>query len=87
MKEYETRKSQIASLSAAIQAKKVQCDKLKEEMARIDGLWIPPLKKLVSQINKKYGECFARLGCAGEVTLLTGENEVKFCVVACSNIA
>jgi chromosome segregation ATPase len=79
MQEYETRKSRIAALAAAIQANEKECEKLKEEMARIDGIWLPPLKKLVSQINKKYGECFARLGCVGEVTLFTGENEVKHC--------
>jgi chromosome segregation ATPase len=77
MEEYETRKTQIASLTASIQAKERECEELKERMTEIDGRWLPPLKKLVSQINKKYGECFARLGCAGEVALLTGQNEVK----------
>ncbi|XP_023721137.1 structural maintenance of chromosomes protein 5 isoform X2 [Cryptotermes secundus] len=75
MREYKIRKADIASLTASIQAKEIECEKLKEKMAETEGMWLPPLKKLVSQINKKYGECFARLGCVGEVALLTGQNE------------
>jgi chromosome segregation ATPase len=85
MQEFETRKVKISSLAASIKAKERECEKLKEKMARIDAIWLPPLKKLVSQINKTYGECFARLGCVGEVTLFTGQNEVNICLVACSN--
>lgn len=84
MQEYRIRKADIASLTASIQAKEIECEKLKEKMAETEGIWLPPLKKLVSQINKKYGECFARLGCVGEVALLTGQNEVKHLrVVTC----
>jgi chromosome segregation ATPase len=84
LQEYKARKADIASLTATIQAKKTECEKLKEKMAEIEGKWLPPLQKLVSQISKKYGECFARLGCVGEVALITGKNEVKyFRVVMC----
>jgi chromosome segregation ATPase len=77
LQEYKTRKADIASLTASIQTKETELEKLKEKMAETEERWLPPLKKLVSQINKKYGECFARLGCVGEVALLTGQNEVK----------
>jgi chromosome segregation ATPase len=77
LEEYKTRKADIASLTASIWAKETEREKLKVKMAETEGRWLPPLKKFVSQINKKYGECFARLGCVGEVALLTGQNEVK----------
>jgi chromosome segregation ATPase len=77
LQEYKTRKAHIASLTASIQTKERERENLKEKMAETEGRWLPHLKKLVSQINKKYGECFARLGCVGEVALLTGEKEVN----------
>ncbi|XP_021919521.1 structural maintenance of chromosomes protein 5 isoform X3 [Zootermopsis nevadensis] len=78
IQDYEARKSQIVSLTADIQIREKESETLKEEMARISGLWLPPLRKLMSQFNKKYGECFARLGCVGEVTLFTGDDEKDY---------
>ncbi|KAJ9575653.1 hypothetical protein L9F63_007482, partial [Diploptera punctata] len=73
--EFENQKSHIASLKQSVKDKEEECRKIKEEMDSVRESWLEPLETLVDQINRKYGDCFARLQCAGEVSLVHGDNE------------
>lgn len=38
---------------------------------------MPPLELLLSDINKSFGDMFAKMGCAGEIKLDRGDTEVS----------
>ena len=76
MIEYEKCKNQISSLKGDLKYQEELFNTLKQRIVTLKDQWLPPLKELVSEISKKVGEYFARLNCAGEVVLVTGENEV-----------
>lgn len=74
IQEYEARSKEIAR----IQRKLTQ---LEEELGEAEGKinevrlrWEPELDNLVAQISEAFGENFARIGCAGEVTVYKDED-------------
>ena len=65
--QYEANKGKFETFEARVQI-------LRDE-------WLQPLGELIGKINRSYGDFFARLDCAGEVSLLKPEVEVGHRVV------
>ncbi len=51
------------------------------EMDELKQQWLPELQRRVGMISSSFGESFKRVGCAGEVVLITPDDDVnKFAI-------
>ncbi|KAJ5180084.1 hypothetical protein N7492_003294 [Penicillium capsulatum] len=75
IKEFEDRERQIQRLREEINQLQSQLDGFESGINEVRGVWEPRLEALVSKINDAFGDSFARIGCAGQVTLYKGEDE------------
>ena len=78
MREYEERLQQIKKLSEDIETSNAELNTLSTRMNRMQDEWLEPLKQLLGEINLKFAASFERMGCAGEISISTGENEKDF---------
>ncbi|XP_060807811.1 structural maintenance of chromosomes protein 5 [Amyelois transitella] len=69
IKEYEEREKNIARLKLEVNNSSDRNKQLEDRMKQISTKWLPPLESLLREIDKTFGEMFAKLGCAGEVKL------------------
>lgn len=51
------------------------------ELNRKRTEWLTPVNSLISSINDKFGRYFEAMGCAGEVSLTTGDTQVTRFIV------
>lgn len=84
MQEYERREQEIAELNIKIERGNRQLEQLTQLQTRCREEWLDPLQEIVSKINVKFGDAFARMGCAGEVTISTGADENDYAEYALS---
>lgn len=55
---------------------KKSVDKVKAEIETLRNKWLDPIRKMVDEINAAFGSFFESMGCAGEVSLVSGEKPV-----------
>lgn len=75
MKEYERREETIAQLGTTIDTGKKELEKKKENLTTLRDSWLNPVTELIGKINRNFENFFETMGCAGEVVLLTPDNE------------
>ncbi|KAJ8926521.1 hypothetical protein NQ314_021123 [Rhamnusium bicolor] len=78
MREYEERLQQIQKLLENIENTNAELNKIGTRMDRMQEEWLMPLKQLVGEINLKFATAFERMGCAGEISISTEDNEKDF---------
>ncbi|XP_022837400.1 structural maintenance of chromosomes protein 5 [Spodoptera litura] len=69
IKEYEERERMIARLRSEDMNSSDMTKTLEAKMIAIKNAWLPPLENLLRDIDKSFGDMFAKLGCAGEIKL------------------
>lgn len=47
-------------------------------MDNLQDEWLTPLRQFIVEINLKFATAFERMGCAGEVSIKTGDDEKEF---------
>ncbi|XP_037299568.1 structural maintenance of chromosomes protein 5 isoform X2 [Manduca sexta] len=78
IQEYEEREKEIADLKSQVASSSDMNKDLDKKMKQIQSKWLPPLEKLLRDINKGFGHMFEKMGCAGEVKLVKGGSEEDF---------
>ncbi|CAM6102353.1 unnamed protein product [Calypogeia fissa] len=66
---YEARCEQIRNLKAKADEKRDALDGCMKEIERVQNVWLPELRELVSKINDTFSENFREMAVAGEVSL------------------
>lgn len=78
MQEYEERLQEIQNLTEKIETSTAELEKVATQMDKVQEEWLTPLKRLVDEINLKFASAFERMGCAGEISVSTGDNDKDF---------
>ncbi|XP_053620160.1 structural maintenance of chromosomes protein 5 [Plodia interpunctella] len=78
IKEYEDREKNICRLRSEVNNSSDRNKQLEDRMKVISSRWLPPLQSLLREIDKTFGEMFAKLGCAGEVNLVKGGSDEDY---------
>lgn len=78
IKEYEDRVEEINRLQDKVERSNAELNKIISRMGRMHREWLIPLNELISKINEKFSTAFERMGCAGEISVDTGEDEQDF---------
>lgn len=76
--EYTRREDEIARLRAESEAaaRKTETKLAAIERKRVE--WLNPIEKLISTIDRSFGNHFESMGCVGEVCLHVPEDQVMF---------
>ncbi|XP_068624115.1 structural maintenance of chromosomes protein 5 [Battus philenor] len=69
IKEYKEREQTIAKLKSEVSSSGDLHRQLEVRMNELKSTWLPPLESLLRDIDKSFGDMFAKLGCAGEIKL------------------
>lgn len=69
IKEYEERERQIQRLQDKLAEFQEKLAEFDHAINEVRGKWEPRLDELVSRINDAFADSFARIGCAGQVSL------------------
>ncbi|PLN86093.1 structural maintenance of chromosomes 5 smc5 [Aspergillus taichungensis] len=77
IKEFEERERQIKKLQERLTKFEEQLREYEHAIQEIRSKWEPKLDALVSNISDAFGDSFARIGCAGQVSLYKGEDETN----------
>jgi structural maintenance of chromosomes protein 5 len=78
IKEFEERAERIEKLRGRVAKARKDLGDARHGIREIRNNWEPKLEELVARISEKFGESFARIGCAGEVVVFkasSGEND------------
>ncbi|CAB3240501.1 unnamed protein product [Arctia plantaginis] len=78
IKEYEDRERDINRLQTEVETSSDRNKLLETQMENIKSRWLPPLEALLRDIDKSFGDMFAKVGCAGEIKLEKGGSEEDF---------
>lgn len=78
MQEYEDRLKQIDKLTKDLDRHNTNLNKATMKITKLEDEWLGPLKELLAEISLKFASAFEKLGCAGEVSICTGENDRDF---------
>ncbi|XP_052749522.1 structural maintenance of chromosomes protein 5 [Galleria mellonella] len=78
IKEYDEREKLIAKLKAEVNNSSDVNKELDIKMKRISSQWLPPLLELLRDINRNFGDMFAKMGCAGEIKLDKGGSDEDY---------
>lgn len=76
LEEYEDTAQKIEQTKVSIQQIDVELNEKNCTLETIKHRWLPPLNLLINRIDKNFSTLMGRLGCAGQISLATGENEV-----------
>ncbi|KAL0279416.1 UNVERIFIED_CONTAM: hypothetical protein PYX00_000981 [Menopon gallinae] len=76
--EYQQREEEIARLVKEQEECKKSVDEVKREIGTLRSKWLDPISKMVDEVNVAFGNFFESMGCAGEVSLISGENPDDF---------
>ena len=74
IEEFEQRQLRIDNLREKLSDFEKQLQNLDEGMAEIRGKWEPKLEKIVQNISDAFSDSFARIGCAGQVSVDKAED-------------
>ena len=77
IEEFEKRQATIAELEKSLATINKDLEKSQTEIAKIRQQWEPRLDELVGRISEKFGESFARIGCAGQVTVFKASSRAE----------
>ncbi|GAX85392.1 hypothetical protein CEUSTIGMA_g12808.t1 [Chlamydomonas eustigma] len=69
IREYNDRQKAIEQLEKEVSLGTSALEVLSTQMSEVKDKWLPELTAVVDTINKSFGENFAEIGCAGEVSL------------------
>jgi structural maintenance of chromosomes protein 5 len=69
LKEFEERQQRIDKLRQGVQKSLEQEQEFRMAIEEIRGNWEPELDALVAKISDAFSDSFARIGCAGQVTV------------------
>ncbi|CAH1154399.1 unnamed protein product [Phaedon cochleariae] len=78
LKEYEDRLNQIEGLTGEIDRLHGELSKVTDKMDKTQQEWLGPLKDLLAEINLEFAGAFEKMGCAGEISICTGDNDKDF---------
>ncbi|CAH0403320.1 unnamed protein product [Chilo suppressalis] len=78
IKEYEEREKTIAQLKKEVSSSSDSNKQLDNKMKALSSKWLPPLERLLRDIDKSFGDMFAKLGCAGEIKLDRGGSDEDY---------
>lgn len=74
IKEFDERERQIQKLRGKLSDFETQLTEYNYAINEVRGKWEPKLEALVKRISDAFGDSFARIGCAGQVTLDKAED-------------
>ncbi|KAI2064306.1 Structural maintenance of chromosomes protein 5 [Ophidiomyces ophidiicola] len=69
IEEFEKRQEQIDMLTERLEESQTELLQFDNSIAEIRGKWEPQLEALVQKINTAFSGFFARIGCAGQVSI------------------
>lgn len=69
LKEFEERQKRINKLKEGLQKFMQQKEEVQISIEEIRGQWEPELDALIAKISDAFSDSFARIGCAGQVTV------------------
>ncbi|PLB49249.1 P-loop containing nucleoside triphosphate hydrolase protein [Aspergillus steynii IBT 23096] len=75
IKEFEERERQIQKIRSKLEEFQTQLADYEHAINEIRGKWEPQLDALVKSISDAFSDSFARIGCAGQVSLDKAEDE------------
>jgi chromosome segregation ATPase len=75
IKEFEDRERQIQQVENKLSEFQTKLSDYNHAIEEIRGQWEPKLDELVKRISDAFSDSFARIGCAGQVTLDKAEDE------------
>ncbi|KAI9044953.1 DNA repair ATPase SMC5 [Aspergillus affinis] len=75
IKEFEERERQIQRLRGKLEEFQTQLADYEHAINEIRGKWEPQLDALIKSISDAFSDSFARIGCAGQVSLDKAEDE------------
>ncbi|KAH8431563.1 DNA repair ATPase SMC5 [Aspergillus melleus] len=75
IKEFEERERQIQRLRGKLEDFQTQLADYEHAINEIRGKWEPQLDALIKSISDAFSDSFARIGCAGQVSLDKAEDE------------
>ncbi|BDD61618.1 hypothetical protein MAP00_006656 [Monascus purpureus] len=75
IKEFEERERHIAALRSKLTDFQNSLNGFQEAIDEVRGTWEPKLDSLVQKISDAFSDSFARIGCAGQVSLDKPEDE------------
>ncbi|CAG9792336.1 unnamed protein product [Diatraea saccharalis] len=78
IKEYEEREKMITKLKRDVTSSSDTNKQLENKMKELSTKWLPPLERLLRDIDKSFGDMFAKLGCAGEIKLDKGGSDEDY---------
>lgn len=76
--EYKRRKNSIHEIEREIRKLSQQKDKVDREIDKLRGRWLPALKELVDDVDRKFSRAFRAIGNAGEVRISENEDYEKW---------
>ncbi|KKZ59881.1 hypothetical protein EMCG_05267 [[Emmonsia] crescens] len=76
IKEFEHRQQRIDKLKEHLSEFQTNLNELDEAIAEIRGQWEPRLEALVQKISDAFSDSFARIGCAGQVSIDKAEDAI-----------
>ena len=69
IKEFEKRQKQIDETRRNLERRESNLNEIKAAIDEIRGKWEPELDALVNKISEAFSDSFARIGCAGQVSI------------------
>ncbi|KAJ8670552.1 hypothetical protein QAD02_001811 [Eretmocerus hayati] len=78
LERFNNAKRTMDQVKAHITEKEERLGKLNQTIEAIKDEWLPMLSSLVDKININFGNYFKKMKCAGEVSLITGDNPMDF---------
>lgn len=75
VKEYEDRQKNIDRIRGRLQSFLEKQDEINHAITEIRQVWEPRLDKLIRRISDAFSDSFARIGCAGQVTVYKASAE------------
>ncbi|ODH44929.1 hypothetical protein ACO22_00552 [Paracoccidioides brasiliensis] len=76
IKEFEMRQQRIEKLKSHLSDFQKNLDELDAAIAEIRAKWEPKLEELVQKISDAFSDSFARIGCAGQVSIDKAEDVI-----------
>ena len=77
LKEFEDRQKRIDKLREGLQKFMQQKEEVQSAIEEVRGKWEPELDALVVKISDAFSDSFARIGCAGQVTIYKASSSDK----------
>ncbi|XP_014480265.1 PREDICTED: structural maintenance of chromosomes protein 5 [Dinoponera quadriceps] len=78
IREFDEIGKNIDTLTKFIETQTVKVNDIREKIEELKEKWLQPLQQLVEKINENFSSYFSAMDCAGEVTLMHGENIMDF---------